>query len=426
MKLANFFKQIKQHSMSILILDELDMIAGKWTSKKSALDIRLASMLMMLIDDLKNAYIIGITSRLHAIDTSFLRSGRLDDLQIMSVKTPKQRYEILNILTKKLPFKSCQEGHEILEDISKITHGFVSSDLESLSSFTTLLYIKQQAPFITHEHFIQTLATIKKPSNLNEYSTQIPTIRFNDIYGMDDIIQEIKASVIQPFHHPEHYHYLGITPPKGILIHGPTGVGKTMLCCALASEVGVNFMLVESSQVRSKIIGESEKSLAKLFQQARANSPCILFIDQIDMLLPKRGTSQSTENTSDRIVTGFLTEMDGLLTKAGNTHIDVLVVAATNRIEAIDNAVLRPGRFDEHIYIPLPNDKQRKEIIQGISSKMPIDLSEQEIEDLVNKTQHWSGAQLDNLFREAALTSIRENINNERISNLHLMKSFLK
>ncbi|KAI8054897.1 P-loop containing nucleoside triphosphate hydrolase protein [Thamnidium elegans] len=212
---------------------------------------------------------------------------------------------------------------------------------------------------------------IVRPSNLNEFASKIPDITFSDLFGIDDIIQEIKTSVIQPFRHPESYLALGISPPKGILIHGPTGVGKTMLCSALAAEAGVNFLLVESSQIRSKVIGESEKGIAKLFSQARANSPCILFIDQIDMLLPKRGTSNSSENTSDRIVTGFLT--------------------ATNRIDSIDPAVLRPGRFDEHILIPLPDDKQRLDIIKGISSRMPIVLNDTELNQLVQRTKNWSG-----------------------------------
>jgi SpoVK/Ycf46/Vps4 family AAA+-type ATPase len=163
----------------------------------------------------------------------------------------------------------------------------VPSDLQSLTSQVIFLLMKQQQQQqqqqennITFAHFKHAL-TIVKPSNLNEFSSKIPDITFNDLYGIDDIIQEIKNSVIQPFHHPEKYIELGISPPKGILLHGPTGVGKTMLCSALASEAGVNFMLVESSQIRSKVVGESEKGIAKLFSQARANSPCILFIDQV-------------------------------------------------------------------------------------------------------------------------------------------------
>ncbi|CEP08698.1 hypothetical protein [Parasitella parasitica] len=441
-KLLRFFHQTKNHSMSIVILDEIDMIAGNWTSKKSDLDMRLSSMLMSCIDNLQNAYVIGITSRLHAIEPAFLRSGRLDDIQEIVINSPQQRYDILDIITKRntanssnqecnalttlvdLPFISDLEKGGILRQVSRLAHGFVPSDLQSLTSQVVFSLVKQQDNITTLAHFRQAL-TIVKPSNLNEYSSKIPDIKFRDLYGIDDIIQEIKTSVIQPFHHPEKYIELGISPPKGILIYGPTGVGKTMLCSALASEAGVNFMLVESSQIRSKVVGESEKGIAKLFAQARANSPCILFIDQIDMLLPKRGTSLSSENTSDRIVTGFLTEMDGLLTKSRSkgAHIDLLVVAATNRIETIDPAVLRPGRFDEHIYIPLPDDKKRLQIIQGISSRMPIDLDSNQLNNLVKKTINWSGAQLDNLFREAAMASLRESVQNTRIKFSHVLAS---
>ncbi|KAI7889822.1 P-loop containing nucleoside triphosphate hydrolase protein [Mucor mucedo] len=416
-KLTDFFQQSNQHPMSILVLDEFDMIAAKLTSKKGSLDMRISSILMALLDRSKNVFVIGLSSRIHAVDPSFLRSGRLDDIQEIVIKLPEQRYDILRIITKNLPFQSDKERDDILMHVSKITHGFVPSDLQSLSSQVILSLIKQQETHVKKSHFIQAL-TIVKPSNLNEFASKIPDISFSDIYGMDDIIAEIKTSVIQPFQHPENYLELGISPPKGILIHGPTGVGKTMLCSALAAEAGVNFMLVESSQIRSKVIGESEKGIAKLFSQARANSPCILFIDQIDMLLPKRGTSQSSENTSDRIVTGFLTEMDGLLTKSAkkSAQIDLLVVAATNRIDAIDPAVLRPGRFDEHVYIPLPDEKQREEIVRGISAKMPISLNDFERGVLVKNTKNWSGAQLDNLFREAAMVSLRENVHNTKVN----------
>ncbi|KAI8975692.1 P-loop containing nucleoside triphosphate hydrolase protein [Mycotypha africana] len=264
----------------------------------------------------------------------------------------------------------------IIKSISEVTYGFVPTDLQSLTSKAAFSFIKESTTNITDRHFKQALINTK-PSNINEYSSKIPDITFKDIYGIDNVLQEVKTSVIEPFRSPEKYIKLGISPPKGILVHGPTGVGKTMLCSALAAEAGVNFMLVESTQVRSKIVGESEKAISRLFSQARANAPCILFIDQIDILLPKRGTSHSSENTSDRIVTGFLT--------------DVLVVAATNRIEVMDPAVLRPGRFDEHIYISVPNEAQRRDIINGISSKMPIVLDHQQLNEIVQKTENWSG-----------------------------------
>ncbi|KAI8878413.1 AAA-domain-containing protein [Backusella circina FSU 941] len=424
-KLEGFFKQANNHSMSILVIDEVDMISSR--SKKSALDRRISSMLMYLIDQLNQpesnhyVFVIAITSRLHSIDPCFLRSGRLDFIQELIIKLPEQRLSILNIITENLPFKSHMDRENILFNISRVTHGFVPTDLQNLCAQVVLLLVNENSEWVQYDHFERALSNIK-PSNLNEFASKIPNIRFSDIYGINDVIEEIKTSVIQPFKQPEKYIELGISPPKGILIYGPTGVGKTMLCSALASEAGVNFMLVESSQIRSKVVGESEKGIAKLFAQARANAPCILFIDQIDMLLPTRGTSHSSENTSDRIVTGFLTEMDGLLTKSstdGGNHaqIDLLVVAATNRIDAIDPAVLRPGRFDEHVSISLPNEHQRADIIKGISSKMPISINDGELKTLVQRTVGWSGAQLDNLLRESAMISLRENVNNTKVKS---------
>ncbi|KAL0097019.1 P-loop containing nucleoside triphosphate hydrolase protein [Phycomyces blakesleeanus] len=431
-KLKGLFDTALQHRLSILILDEIDMLAGTLDHKKTGLDSRLGSLLLSLIDKINQpnddhlVYIIGITSRLHAVDPCFLRSGRLDKVEEIVIKDAKQRYEILLVLTQRLPFESQQDKTNILTRVSRATHGFVPSDLQSLCMQVVLQAVKEQSTgqepaCVTTHHFDNVLSFIH-PSNFNEYTTKIPKVTFADMYGIDSIIEEIKVSVIHPFYHPEEYIKLGITPPRGILLHGPPGVGKTMLCSALASEAGVNFMLVESSQVRSKVVGESEKNLAKLFAHARSNAPCILFIDQIDMLLPKRGTSQSSENTSDRIVTGFLTEMDGLLTKSNgpNAHIDVLVVAATNRIETIDPAVLRPGRFDECIAIPMPNQKQRCDIIRGISNKMPIVLNGQELLYLAQSTEGFSCAEIDNLLRESAMVCLRENVNNEKITFSHI------
>ncbi|KAF7725351.1 hypothetical protein EC973_009691 [Apophysomyces ossiformis] len=422
MKLKSLFDDAKKHKLSLLVLDEIDMLTAR--GRKDAVDARISSTLLSLLDEMNGPhatnfiFIIGLSSRLHAIDPCFLNSGRLDHHEELLIKLADQRYAILAILTQRLPFESEMKRADIIERVSKVTHGFVPSDLQSLCAHIILQLVKEEKnvavtdlkkPILVHwYHFEHGLKTIR-PSNLSEYATKIPSFTFSDIYGMENIIDEIKASVIHPFHHPEQYRRLGIAPPRGILLHGPPGVGKTMLCCALASEAGVNFMLVESSQVRSKVVGESEKNIAKLFSQARANSPCILFIDQIDMLLPRRGTSSTSENTNDRIVTGFLTEMDGLLTKTlSNTHIDVLVVAATNRMETIDPAVLRPGRFDERIHVPLPDEE------------MPIELNDKDRLQLAHGTVNWSGAEMDNLFREAAMVSLRENVYTKTITMAHI------
>ncbi|PKC74289.1 P-loop containing nucleoside triphosphate hydrolase protein, partial [Rhizophagus irregularis] len=225
-------------------------------------------------------------------------------------------------------------------------------------------------------HFENALKGIK-PSNLNEYQTKISDIKFSDIFGIDNIIEDLKLTIIEPFNNPQEFSQFGISPPKGILIYGPPGVGKTMLCCAIAAEIGINFMLVESSQIVSKIVGESENNIARIFAQAKESSPCVLFIDQIDVLAPVRGSSMTSENTGERIVTSLL--------------------VATNRPEIIDPALLRPGRLDQHIYIPPPNLKQRKKILIGKFQTIPTSLSEDQIDTLLNDTEDFSGK---NIFKK--------------------------
>ncbi|KAI8340216.1 P-loop containing nucleoside triphosphate hydrolase protein [Chlamydoabsidia padenii] len=422
-------KKAQQQSVVLVIVDEWDMLAGKLSKNKTGLDTRVTSMMQNCIDEDNGVFVLALTNRLHAIDPSFLRSGRLDDVQELVVKFASQRYDILTLLTKRLPFASDQDQDTLLTSMAQRTHGFVPSDLSSLCSQLVLQLVKEETihqdkkPVLTPEH-IEKALSIVHPSNMNAFTSQIPSIRFADLYGIDDVIDDIKTSVIYPFHHPEKYLDLGIAPPRGILFHGPPGTGKTMLCSALASEAGVNFIF--STQLRSKIVGASEKNIAAIFSHARSNAPCILFIDQIDMLLPKRGTGSSSENTSDRIVTGFLTEMDGLMTRTSTNadasiQMDVLVVAATNRFHKVDPAILRPGRFDEHIPLSLPDENQRLAILQGLSKKMPLEMTDSEWRTLAStSTIGWSGAELDNLLREAAMICLREDVTNEKIRRHHI------
>ncbi|KAF9990925.1 spermatogenesis associated protein 5 [Mortierella antarctica] len=373
---------------------------------QTGVEAKLFATLLHLVDSINlsatgsKIFIIALTNRLHAVDSSLTRSGRLDKVFDLHLKGVEQRLQVLKIVSK-----DPKEKSETLRKVARATHGYVPTDLQALCTESAVVLISQMASGqgscanIDFSYFEHALKTIR-PSGMGEFQSKIPTVKFSDLYGIQDAIADLRVSIIEPFHHPEKYLDLGIAPPRGVIIHGPPGVGKTMLCCALAEELGINFMLVESSQIRSKVVGESEQNIARMFAQAKANAPCILFIDQIDILAPSRGSTHTSENSGDRIVTGLLT--------------------ATNRPEVIDAAILRPGRLDQIVHIPVPDLKARQEILEGYISKMPMRISPEEIADMARTTDGYSGADLENLCREAALICLRQDINNTEIVRSHL------
>ncbi|KAG9325936.1 hypothetical protein KVV02_005780 [Mortierella alpina] len=399
---------------------------------QTGVEAKLFATLLHLVDSINlsaagsKIFIIALTNRLHAVDSSLTRSGRLDKVFDLHLKGVEQRLQVLKIVSKDLPIDP-KEKSAILRKVARATHGYVPTDLQALCTESAVALISQMASGqdscanIDFSYFEHALKTIR-PSGMGEFQSKIPTVKFSDLYGIQDAIADLRVSIIEPFHHPEKYLDLGIAPPRGVIIHGPPGVGKTMLCCALAEELGINFMLVESSQIRSKVVGESEQNIARMFAQAKANAPCILFIDQIDILAPSRGSTHTSENSGDRIVTGLLTEMDGFFSGGSGkgAEVDVLVLAATNRPEVIDAAILRPGRLDQIVHIPVPDQKARQEILEGYMSKMPMRISPEEIADMARTTDGYSGADLENLCREAALICLRQDINNTEIVRSHL------
>ncbi|KAG0351575.1 hypothetical protein BG005_008934 [Podila minutissima] len=438
--LRNAFKTLlSRHKASILILDEVDMIASGRASRKGV-EAKLFATLLNLIDSINldasghKIVVIALTNRLHAVDSSLIRSGRLDKVFDLHLKGVEQRLRVLEILSKDLPMDPTLRPI-ILKKVARATHGFVPTDLQALCTESALQLIAEMSTSgpnnimstatptatIDFSYFERALKTIR-PSGMGEYHTKIPTVTFDQLYGIQDAIMDLRISIIEPFNNPQKYIDLGISPPRGVIVHGPPGVGKTMLCCALAEELGINFMLVESSQIRSKVVGESEQNIARMFAQAKANAPCILFIDQIDVLAPARGTTHTSENSGDRIVTSLLTEMDGFFTAGSgkSAEVDVLVLAATNRPEVIDPAILRPGRLDQIVYIPVPDQTTRRAILEGFMAKMPMSISSEEVTRLSEDTEGYSGADLENLCREAALICLRQDIQNKEITLDHL------
>ncbi|KAG0359766.1 hypothetical protein BGZ54_009844 [Gamsiella multidivaricata] len=381
---------------------------------QTGVEAKLFATLLHLVDLINTnpsgnkVFIVGeihlsLTNRLHAVDQSLVRSGRLDKVFDLHLKGARQRLEVLDIVAKDLPMDPGQRP-EILLQVSKATHGFVPTDLQSVCTESALLLISRMTAgvknnMVDYSYFEKALKTIR-PSGMSEFQSKIPVVTFDDLFGIEDAIADLRMSIIEPFHNPGKYINIGIAPPRGLLIYGPPGVGKTMLCCALAEELGINFMLVESSQIRSKVVGESEQNIARMFSQAKANAPCILFIDQIDVLAPSRGSTHTSENSGYRIVTGLLT--------------------ATNRPEVIDSAILRPGRLDQIVHIPVPDHKTRHSILRGYTAKMPLNISSDEMQELAANTEGYSGADLEGLCREAALICLREDIKNTEITIEHL------
>ncbi|KAF9166920.1 hypothetical protein DFQ26_006447 [Actinomortierella ambigua] len=447
-QLCSLFQALQSSSKaSFLILDEIDMLAERSAVKKGV-EAKLFATLLNQIDalnqspDTNKVFVIALTNRPHVMDTSLTRSGRLDRIFALNIGSSSERFEVLDIISRQIPFE-LQDRCKILERVANVTHGFVPTDLQALCTEAALILVSRVArgernARIDLSSFTHALKSIR-PSGMGEFQTKIPDVHFSDLYGLEGAIADLRVSIIEPFQHPRKYLDLGIAPPRGVLIHGPPGVGKTMLCCALAQELGINFMLVEGSQIRSKVVGESEQNIARMFAQAKANAPCILFIDQIDVLAPARGSTFSSENSGDRIVTSLLTEMDGFFTGRGgsNVVVDVLVLAgkgdaytglecqydlwfpASNRPEVIDSAIMRPGRLDQIVHVPVPDKDVRIQILRGFLSKMPIGLEEAQIVALATETEGFSGADLENLCREAALVCLRENIHNGLVEWAH-------
>ncbi|KAI8826793.1 P-loop containing nucleoside triphosphate hydrolase protein [Fimicolochytrium jonesii] len=425
----------------VLILDDIDAIGSKAGKSESRMAAKILPIFMSILDARNNppqqqppdstansdvtstpsaggVFVICLTNRLHTINPSLLRSGRLNNALELDVINARQRFSILQKLCEALPLSPTNKT-EILEAISDVTHGFVGADLQSLCH-TTVFVWQQRNPStdtLALEDFLRALELVK-PASFQELSSRVPKRAFTDLYGMGEVIKRIQNSILQPFTHLESYAAMGINPPKGVLLHGPPGVGKSVLSYALVHEAGFNCVHVDGPKIRSKVIGESEANIARIFAQARANAPCILLIDQIDMLVPRRGMDSTSENTGERIVTCFLVEMDGVLSKssAGGYNDTIFIVAVTNRPEIVDPAILRPGRLDEHIHVGPPGLEARREVYSGFLATMPNTLTEEDVDELSRISEGYTGGDIESICREAALRRLRIDLDSQQIS----------
>ncbi|GBC70202.1 ATP-dependent zinc metalloprotease FtsH [archaeon HR01] len=433
-RLREVFQEAEQNAPSIIFIDELDAIAPKRSEVTGEVERRVVSQLLTLMDGLKSrgqVVVMGATNRIEAIDPALRRPGRFDREIRIGVPDRNGRREILLIHTRRMPLAEDVN----IDELADITHGFVGADIAALTREAAMNALRRFLPKIdlekeiipadvleqikvTREDFANALKNIQ-PSALREVVLEIPNVKWEDIGGLETVKQELREAVEWPLKYPDVFKRLGIRPPRGLLLYGPPGTGKTLLAKAVATESQANFISVKGPEVLSKWVGESEKAVREVFRKARETAPCIVFFDELDSIAPRRGL-HTDAGVTDRIVNQLLTEMDGMQSLKG-----VVVIGATNRPDILDPALLRPGRFDRVLYVPPPDKAARLQIFKIHTRAMPLD-KDVNLEELAAITEGYTGADIEAVVREAAMTAARENINIQMVSMRHFEKALAK
>jgi transitional endoplasmic reticulum ATPase len=430
-RLRDTFKQAQENAPSIIFIDEIDSIAPKREEVSGDVEKRVVSQLLTLMDGLQSrgkVVVIGATNRPDALDPALRRPGRFDREIEIGIPDQTGRLEILEIHTRGMPLTEDVS----LNSISKITHGFVGADLESVCREAAMRALRNVLPEINLEESkipFETLNKIKitaqdfesalkdvQPSALREVYVQRPNIKWTDIGGLEAVKEELKEAIEWPMRHSDLFAEADIVPPKGLLLYGPPGTGKTMIAKAVATNSEANFISIKGPELLSKWVGESEKGIREVFRKARQASPCVVFFDEIDSVAPKRSSGEGDSHVGQRIVSQLLTEMDGLEDLRG-----VVVIGATNRPDIIDEALLRPGRFDRMLEIPLPDIDAVKEILKIHMAKKPID-SSVDLDKLVGLIKGYSGADIASLVNAAAMSAVKEYITTNRSDQANVEK----
>ena len=436
-RIREIFTQAEENAPSIIFIDEIDSIAPKRDEVSGELEKRIVSQLLTLMDGMKSrgkVVVIAATNRPDSIDPALRRPGRLDREIEIGIPDDEGRFDILSIHTRGMPIDEKVD----LKQISKTTHGFVGADLEVLSKEAAMKSLRRILPEIdydeekisseilekiqiTSDDFRDALKEVS-PSALREVQVQVPNVSWDDVGGLDALKEELREAVEWPIKYKEAYDYVDVESPKGILLHGPPGTGKTLIAKALAKMTDSNFISIKGPELLSKWVGESEKGVREIFRKARQASPCIIFLDEVDALVPRRGSGGSDSHVTENVVSQILTEIDGL-----EELNNVLIIGATNRLDIVDEALLRPGRFDRIIKVPNPDEKGRQHIFEIHTKNKPLE-SDVKISEIVKLTDNFSGAEIAAVANRASIAALKryvsgksENVKEIRITQQDLI-----
>lgn len=418
-QLREVFEEAEENEPAIIFIDEIDSIASKRGETQGDVERRVVAQLLSLMDGLEElgqVTVIAATNRIDDIDPALRRGGRFDREIEVGVPDKEGRHEILQVHTRGMPLSDKIN----LEEYAENTHGFVGADIESLTKEAAMNALRRIRPEIdleSDEIDAETLDALQvtesdlrealkgiEPSALREVFVEVPDTTWENVGGLEDTKERLKETIQWPLEYPEVYEQMDMESAKGVLLYGPPGTGKTLLARAIANESQSNFISVKGPELLNKYVGESEKGVREIFSKARENAPTVVFFDEIDAIAGERG-SGSDSNVTERVVSQLLTELDGL-----EEMEDVVVIATTNRPDLIDNALLRPGRLDRHIHVPVPDEEARRKILEVHTRNKPL-ADNIDLDWLAEETEGFVGADIEALCREASMAASRELIN---------------
>ncbi len=438
-KVREIFEEAKKNAPSIIFIDELDAVAPSREGNTGSGEVerRVVSQLLTMMDGLEGrgrVIVMAATNRPDSIDAALRRPGRFDREIEINAPNKEGRLQILKIHTRGMPLTKDVD----LEELARKTHGFVGADISSLAKEAAMSVLRRNLDKFKLEEEEETppeaLASLQvkkedfdeamkfvQPSAMREVLVETPTTKWDDIGGADEVKRDLKEAVEWPLKFPSSFTRMGIRPPRGILLYGPPGTGKTLLAKAIANESEANFIRLNGPELQKEgIVGKETERLRKMFKRARQVSPSIIFIDELDSFAKRRGGYGSVSDSNESLINTLLTELDGM-----EDLNDVIVIAATNRPDILDPALMRPGRFDRIVYVPVPKEEGRLKILQIHTKNMPLDKLV-DLKKLAKETEGYTGSDLDSLAREAAMLALRESIENEKVTSKHFDEAMNK